>query len=158
MAEPRAASSPGDSVVIDVHHPSLDVRLLRDPRLSSAATAIALVPSACFDRGSIERMEHALQKRMLGTSGLEGIGARAWRMGLSYHRSATLDRNEAIALIRAAADLGVTFFDTAQTYGPFTNEQLVGDALGPIRDQVVVATKFGEVGVSGRPALSSGPS
>jgi aryl-alcohol dehydrogenase-like predicted oxidoreductase len=78
-------------------------------------------------------------------------------MGLSYHRSATLTRDEAIALIRDAADLGVTFFDTAQVYGPFTNEQLVGDALAPFRHQVFVATKFGEVDADGRPALSSRP-
>ena len=69
----------------------------------------------------------------------------------------TLDRSEAIALIRDAVDLGVTFFDTAQVYGPFTNERLVGDALAPVRDQVVVATKFGEVDVGGQPALSSRP-
>ncbi len=78
-------------------------------------------------------------------------------MGLSYHRSATLDRNEAIALIREAVDLGVTFFDTAQVYGPFSNEQLVGDGLAPVRDQVVIATKFGEVDARGRPAHSSRP-
>jgi aryl-alcohol dehydrogenase-like predicted oxidoreductase len=78
-------------------------------------------------------------------------------MGLSYHRSSALDRNEAIALIRQAVDLGVTFFDTAQVYGPFTNEQLVGDALAPFRDDVVVATKFGEADADGRPALSSRP-
>lgn len=94
---------------------------------------------------------------MLGMSGLEvstlGLGC----MGLSYHRSATLDRSEAIALIREAVDLGVTFFDTAQVYGPFTNEQLVGDALAPVRDQVVVATKFGEVDVDGRHVGSSRP-
>ena len=94
---------------------------------------------------------------MLGTSGLEVSALGLGCMGLSYHRSSTLDRNEAIAVIRAAVDLGVTLFDTAQAYGPFTNEQLVGDALAPVRDQVVVATKFGEVGVSGRPALSSRP-
>ncbi len=102
-------------------------------------------------------MEHGPQQRMLGTSGLEVSALGLGCMGLSYHRSATLDRNEAIALIRAAADLGVTFFDTAQTYGPFTNERLVGDALAPVRDQVVIATKFGEVDASGRPALSSRP-
>jgi aryl-alcohol dehydrogenase-like predicted oxidoreductase len=102
-------------------------------------------------------MEHALEKRMLGASGLEVSALGLGCMGLSYHRSATLDRNEAIALIRDAVDLGVTFFDTAQTYGPFTNEQLVGDALAPVRDQVVVATKFGEVDMSGRPVLSSRP-
>jgi aryl-alcohol dehydrogenase-like predicted oxidoreductase len=102
-------------------------------------------------------MDHALRKRMLGTSGLEVSALGLGCMGLSYHRSATLDRNEAIALIQASADHGVTFFDTAQTYGPFTNEQLVGDALAPFRDQVVIARKFSEVDVTGRPALSSRP-
>ena len=94
---------------------------------------------------------------MLGTSGLEVSALGLGCMGLSYHRSATLDRSEAIALIRDAVDLGVTFFDTAQVYGPFTNERLVGDALAPVRDQVVVATKFGEVDAGGQPALSSRP-
>jgi aryl-alcohol dehydrogenase-like predicted oxidoreductase len=108
-------------------------------------------------RGSIERMDHAVEKRVLGTSGLTVSALGLGCMGLSYHRSSTLDRNEAIALIRVAVDLGVTFFDTAQVYGPFTNEQLVGDALAPFRDDVVVATKFGEVDVNGRPALSSRP-
>src|SRR6202046_1900547 len=103
------------------------------------------------------RMNRALEKRTLGTSGLEVSALGLGCMGLSYHRSATLDRNEAIALIRDAVDLGVTFFDTAQTYGPFTNERLGGDALAPVRVQVVVATKCGEVDVSGRPALSSRP-
>ena len=94
-------------------------------------------------------MNPALEKRTLGTSGLEVSALGLGCMGLSYHRSATLDRDEAIALIRDAVDLGVTFFDTAQVYGPFTNEQLVGDALAPVRDQVVVATKFGEVDADG---------
>jgi aryl-alcohol dehydrogenase-like predicted oxidoreductase len=94
---------------------------------------------------------------MLGTSGLQVSALGLGCMGLSYHRSATLDRNEAIALIREAVDLGVTFFDTAQVYGPFSNEQLMGDALAPVRDQVVIATKFGEVDASGRPAHSSRP-
>ena len=102
-------------------------------------------------------MNRALEKRTLGTSGLEVSALGLGCMGLSYHRSATLDRNEAIALIQEAVDLGVTFFDTAQVYGPFTNEQLVGDALAPVHDQVVVATKFGEVDADGRPALSSRP-
>jgi aryl-alcohol dehydrogenase-like predicted oxidoreductase len=102
-------------------------------------------------------MNHALEKRMLGTSGLEVSALGLGCMGLSYHRSATLTRNEAIGLIRDAVDLGVTFFDTAQVYGPFTNEQLVGDALAPVRDQVVVATKFGEVDADGWPSLSSRP-
>jgi aryl-alcohol dehydrogenase-like predicted oxidoreductase len=78
-------------------------------------------------------------------------------MGMSHHRSAKVSRDESIALIREAVDLGVTLFDTAQVYGPFTNEQLVGDALAPVRDQVVVATKFGQVDVSGQPVHSSRP-
>jgi aryl-alcohol dehydrogenase-like predicted oxidoreductase len=102
-------------------------------------------------------MDYSLEKRTLGTSGLEVSALGLGCMGLSYHRSATLTRDEAIALIRDAVDLGVTFFDTAQTYGPFTNEQLVGDALAPVRHQVVVATKFGEVDADGRPVLSSRP-
>jgi aryl-alcohol dehydrogenase-like predicted oxidoreductase len=102
-------------------------------------------------------MERAVENRTLGTSGLRVSALGLGCMGLSYHRSSTLTRVEAIALIRDAVDLGVTFFDTAQVYGPFTNEQLVGDALAPVRDQVVVATKFGEVDSDGRPALSSRP-
>jgi aryl-alcohol dehydrogenase-like predicted oxidoreductase len=102
-------------------------------------------------------MDHALECRTLGTSGLEVSALGLGCMGLNYHRSATVTRDEAIALIRDAVDLGVTFFDTAQAYGPFTNEQLVGDALAPVRQQVVVATKFGEVDADGRPALSSRP-
>src|ERR1700734_3670223 len=102
-------------------------------------------------------MDHAVAKRVLGTSGLAVSALGLGCMGLSYHRSSTLTRDEAIALIRDAVDLGVTFFDTAQVYGPFTNEQLVGDALAPVRDQVVVATKFGEGDADGRPALSSRP-
>jgi aryl-alcohol dehydrogenase-like predicted oxidoreductase len=78
-------------------------------------------------------------------------------MGMSYHRSTTMDRDAAIALVRRAVEMGVTFFDTAQTYGPFTNEQLLGEAIAPVRDQVVVATKFGEVDASGHPVLSSRP-
>jgi aryl-alcohol dehydrogenase-like predicted oxidoreductase len=102
-------------------------------------------------------VKKALENRTLGTGGLEVSALGLGCMGLSYHRSATLTRDEAIALIRDAVDLGVTFFDTAQVYGPFTNEQLVGDAVAPVRDQVVVATKFGEVDSAGRPALSSRP-
>jgi aryl-alcohol dehydrogenase-like predicted oxidoreductase len=109
------------------------------------------------NRGSIASVAFALEKRTLGTSGLEVSALGLGCMGLNYHRSANLTWDEAIALIRDAVDLGVTFFDTAQVYGPFTNEQLVGDALAPVRDQVVVATKFGEVDIEGRPALSSRP-
>jgi aryl-alcohol dehydrogenase-like predicted oxidoreductase len=109
------------------------------------------------DRGSIECMGHALDKRMLGTSGLEVSAIGLGCMGMSYHRSTTMQRDEAIALLRKAVDLGVTFFDTAQVYGPFTNEELVGDALAPVRDDVILATKFGEVDATGRPVRSSRP-
>jgi aryl-alcohol dehydrogenase-like predicted oxidoreductase len=108
-------------------------------------------------RSCIGRMEPALGKRMLGTSGLEVSALGLGCMGMSYHRSTAMQRDEAIALVRKAVDLGVTFFDTAQVYGPFTNEQQVGDALAPVRDQVVVATKFGEVDASGKHVRSSRP-
>jgi aryl-alcohol dehydrogenase-like predicted oxidoreductase len=84
-----------------------------------------------------------MQKRKLGKRGLEVSEIGFGCMGLSFGFGAPTDKSEAIKVIRAAADQGVTFFDTAEVYGPFTNEELVGEALQPIRDQVVIATKFG---------------
>ena len=85
-----------------------------------------------------------MQKRTLGISGLEvsAIGFGCMGMSQSYGPPPG-DRQDTIALIRATVERGVTFFDTAQSYGPFTNEELVGEALVPFRDQVVIATKFG---------------
>jgi aryl-alcohol dehydrogenase-like predicted oxidoreductase len=100
-----------------------------------------------------------MEKRTLGRSGLQvseiGLGC----MGMSFGLGPPADRQEMIALVRAAVERGVTFFDTAQVYGPFTNEELVGEALAPFRDQVVIATKFGfafdregkQTGLSSRP-------
>ncbi|BDG05056.1 aldo/keto reductase [Anaeromyxobacter oryzae] len=84
-----------------------------------------------------------MQKRKLGKSGLEVSAIGLGCMGMSYANGTPPDRKEMIALLRAAVDRGVTFFDTAEVYGPFTNEELVGEALAPVRDQVVIATKFG---------------
>ena len=84
-----------------------------------------------------------MQKRILGRSGLEVSALGLGCMGLSYGFGPATDRGEAITLIRAAHDRGVTFFDTAEAYGPGLNEEVVGEALAPIRDQVVIATKFG---------------
>ena len=81
--------------------------------------------------------------RTLGRSGLHVSALGLGCMGLSHGYGAAVDHQDGIALIRAAVDQGVTFFDTAQVYGPFTNERLVGEALAPVRDQVVIATKFG---------------
>jgi len=86
-----------------------------------------------------------MQNRKLGNSNLEVSALGFGCMGLSYGYGPALDRQAAISLIRAAADRGVTFFDTAEAYGPFTNEEVVGEALAPIRDRVVIATKFGFV-------------
>ena len=82
-----------------------------------------------------------MQKRKLGELEVSAIGYGC--MGLSYGYGPATDRQEGIRIIRAAAERGVTIFDTAEAYGPFTNEELVGEALAPIRDQVVIATKFG---------------
>ena len=84
-----------------------------------------------------------MDKRRLGTSGLEVSALGLGCMGLSFGFGPPTDREQAIALIRAAVERGVTFFDTAQVYGGFANEELVGEALAPFRGQVVIATKFG---------------
>ncbi|MGK3119700.1 aldo/keto reductase [Pseudomonas corrugata] len=84
-----------------------------------------------------------MKTRALGTSGLNVSAIGLGCMGLSFAYGPALDTKDAIALIRSAVDLGVTFFDTAEAYGPFINEEVVGEALAPIRDQVVIATKFG---------------
>jgi aryl-alcohol dehydrogenase-like predicted oxidoreductase len=84
-----------------------------------------------------------MQKRVLGKSGLEVSALGLGCMGLSFGYGNTIDKKEAIRLIRAAYERGVTFFDTAEVYGPFTNEELLGEALKPFRKEVVIATKFG---------------
>jgi aryl-alcohol dehydrogenase-like predicted oxidoreductase len=84
-----------------------------------------------------------MQKRKLGKSNLEVSAIGLGCMGLSDGYGAAVDKQDGISLIRAAAERGVTFFDTAEVYGPFTNEELVGEALAPFRGQVVIATKFG---------------
>ena len=84
-----------------------------------------------------------MQTRELGTSGLEVSALGLGCMGLSFGYGPAVEKQQGITLIRAAVERGVTFFDTAEVYGPFTNEELVGEALAPVRDRVVIATKFG---------------
>ena len=84
-----------------------------------------------------------MKKRMLGNSGLEVSALGFGCMGLNFSYGHALSRDEGIRLVRDAVERGVTFFDTAEVYGPFTNEEIVGEALRPVRDQVVIATKFG---------------
>jgi aryl-alcohol dehydrogenase-like predicted oxidoreductase len=100
-----------------------------------------------------------MNTRNLGRSGLQVSALGLGCMGLSHGYGKAVDQQDGIALIREAVDLGVTFFDTAQVYGPFTNEELVGKALAPVRDDVVIATKFGfdfaeatSTGLDSRPA------
>jgi aryl-alcohol dehydrogenase-like predicted oxidoreductase len=100
-----------------------------------------------------------MQKRKLGKSGLEVSALGLGCMGMSYGYGPAADKQEMISLIRSAIERGITFFDTAEAYGPFTNEELVGEALAPFRDHVVIATKFGfkfgpkgeQVGLDSRP-------
>ncbi len=87
--------------------------------------------------------QHTIQKRKLGKSNLEVSALGLGCMGMSFGFGPAMDKKEGIALIRTAVERGVTFFDTAEVYGPFTNEELVGEALAPVRSQVVIATKFG---------------
>jgi len=100
-----------------------------------------------------------MQTRKLGRTGLEVSAVGLGCMGMSYGYGPAGDKKEMIALLRMAVERGVTFFDTAEAYGPFTNEELVGEALAPVRDRVVIATKFGfklgpdgkQMGVDSRP-------
>jgi aryl-alcohol dehydrogenase-like predicted oxidoreductase len=100
-----------------------------------------------------------MQKRTLGKSDLDVSAMGLGCMGMSFGYGPARDKQEMISLLRTAVDLGVTFFDTAEVYGPFTNEELVGEALAPFRERVVIATKFGfefdadgrQVGMNSRP-------
>src|SRR5712672_2366376 len=102
-----------------------------------------------------------MQKRKLGKNNLEVSALGLGCMGLSFGYGPAVEKQQGISLIRAAVERGVTFFDTAEIYGPFTNEELVGEALAPFHDQVAIATKFGfkidpntgkQVGLDSRPA------
>ena len=84
-----------------------------------------------------------MEKRVLGTNGLEVSALGLGCMGMSFGFGPAADKKEMITLLGKAVEKGITFFDTAEVYGPFTNEELVGEALGPMREQVVIATKFG---------------
>jgi aryl-alcohol dehydrogenase-like predicted oxidoreductase len=106
-----------------------------------------------------------MQKRKLGNSNLEVSAVGLGCMGMSFSYGPPKDKKQMTALLRAAVERGVTFFDTAEVYGPFTNEELVGEALAPFRQQVVIATKFGfdlnpnfdPRGMKGAPGLNSRP-
>src|SRR5947207_2863004 len=99
-----------------------------------------------------------MQKRKLGNSNLEVSAVGLGCMGMSYAYGPAGDKQEMIALLRSAVERGVTFFDTAEVYGPFTNEELVGEALAPFRGQVVIATKFGiKIDPSGQQVVDSRP-
>src|ERR1039457_6393839 len=106
-----------------------------------------------------------MQKRKLGKSGLEVSALGLGCMGMSFSYGPPKDKQEMTSLLRAAVERGVTFFDTAEVYGPFSNEELLGEALAPFRDRVVIATKFGfdlspdfdPRGMKGLPGLNSRP-
>ncbi len=98
-----------------------------------------------------------MEKRKLGNSGLEVSALGLGCMGLSFGYGPATDKKEAIQLIRSAFESGITFFDTAECYGPFTNETLLGQALEPFRDHVVIATKFGFEDGDSRKGLDSSP-
>jgi aryl-alcohol dehydrogenase-like predicted oxidoreductase len=106
-----------------------------------------------------------MQKRKLGAGGLEVSAMGLGCMGMSFSYGPPKDKQEMTAVLRAAVERGVTFFDTAEVYGPFLNEELVGEALAPVREQVVIATKFGfaidpnldRSEVKGPPGLNSRP-
>ena len=103
-----------------------------------------LGPSYNLEKGNISREDTGImKKRKLGNSGLEVSALGLGCMGMSFSYGPPKDTQEMIALLRTAVERGITFFDTAEVYGPFLNEELVGEALAPFRKQVGIATKFG---------------
>src|SRR5450755_4179266 len=119
-----------------------------------------------WDAGGRETFrEKAMQRRTLGKSGLEVSAVGLGCMGMSFSYGPPKDKQEMTALLRAAVERGIAFFDTAEVYCPFLNEELLGEALSPFRKQVVIATKFGfdlspdfdPRGVKGLPGLNSRP-
>src|ERR1035437_9504289 len=106
-----------------------------------------------------------MQKRKLGNSGLEVSALGLGCMGMSFSYGPPKDKQEMTSLLRAAGERGIKFFDTAEVYGPFLNQELVGEALAPFRDRLVIATKFGfdlspnfdPRGMKGAPGLNSRP-
>jgi aryl-alcohol dehydrogenase-like predicted oxidoreductase len=123
-----------------------------------AIAAQARHPEERLDLFRREPQEREMQKRKLGNSGLEVSAVGLGCMGMNHHRGPVADKNDMIALIRAAVGYGITFFDTAEVYGPFTNEELVGEALAPFRNEAVIGTKFGfDLGPGGSGGPNSRP-
>ena len=134
------------------HNITADVEVIPDPEgqrsLRAAAQVRCEVP--LLHRHGVAQVgvtavtkREPMQKRKLGKSDLEVSALGLGCMGMSFCYGPPKDKQEMIALLRAAVERGVTFFDTAEVYGPFTNEELVGEALAPFRERVVIATKFG---------------
>src|SRR5271165_6060085 len=117
------------------------MKLSRTGSAAKKSSSSSLTSTACAV--CTRKSHNTMNKRKLGTSGLEVSAIGLGCMGLSFGLGPATDRTQALALIRAAAERGVTLFDTAECYGPFTNEDVVGEALEPIRDSVAIATKFG---------------
>src|ERR1700752_2407624 len=118
-------------------------RSMNSPRWMPASNSQTCVDSSRLLKRTIGRYSQAMQTRKLGKSTLEVSALGLGCMGLSFGYGPAVDKQEAISLIRSAVERGGTFFATAEAYGPFANEELVGEALAPIRDRVVIATKFG---------------
>jgi aryl-alcohol dehydrogenase-like predicted oxidoreductase len=131
----------------DIHHSGRFSCAVRQALRACPAKKASLFPAIadpglCASLGQ-PRGGNVMSKRKLGPQGLEVSALGLGCMGMSFGYGPPADRNEMIKLIRAAVDRGITFFDTAEAYGPYANEELVGEALAPFRNQVVIATKFG---------------
>src|SRR5262249_25677427 len=114
-------------------------------RMVQGAPALCLIPRLKFPCLAliVNGRSTKMNKRKLGSCGIEVSALGLGCMGMSSGYGPAGDKNEMISVVRSAVERGVTFFDTAEIYGPFTNEELVGEALAPFRDTVVIATKFG---------------
>src|SRR2546427_11572401 len=132
------------SFLVRLFHPLLHAGLSRRTEMAILRQSLRRISLSAGNCGRLFPCRGGtMQKRKLGKSNLEVSALGLGCMGMSFSYGPPPDKQEMITLIRAAVERGVTFFDTAEVYGPFTNEELVGEALAPFRDQVVIATKFG---------------
>jgi aryl-alcohol dehydrogenase-like predicted oxidoreductase len=156
MFYPQSVILVGNTVICIIKYPKIGLTFVP---VKHCLLAFRFAPATFIIKKNLPTILNTMKKRKLGTSGLEVSSIGLGCMGLNFSYGQPMEKKDAIALLRAAVEEGITFFDTAEVYGPFTNEEIVGEALAPFRKDVVIATKFGfniqdgkMAGVNSKPA------